>query len=65
MRLDCSLLITLACSPLTARIYSQPVYGFMAVMTSPTFDKPLLDSKADALAPVHTDAMAIDTEANG
>lgn len=55
----------MVCSPLTARIYSQPVYGFMAVMTSPTFDKPLLDSKADALAPVDTDAMAIDTEANG
>lgn len=35
----------------------------MAVMTSPTFDKPVLDPKADALAP--TDAMAIDTETNG
>ncbi|OSS50282.1 hypothetical protein B5807_04914 [Epicoccum nigrum] len=34
-------------------------------MTSPTFEKPVLDSKADALAPTDTDAMAIDTEANG
>ncbi|KAJ4381409.1 transcription initiation at TATA-containing promoter protein [Didymella sp. IMI 355093] len=35
----------------------------MAVMTSPTVDKPMLGPKADALAP--TDAMAIDTETNG
>ncbi|KAF1924731.1 Bromodomain-containing protein [Didymella exigua CBS 183.55] len=36
----------------------------MALMTPPpTFDKPMLDPKADALAP--TDAMAVDTEANG
>ena len=55
----------MVCSLLPARIYSQPVYGFMAVMTSPTFEKPLLDAKADALAPMDTDAMAIDTEANG
>ncbi|KAF3008846.1 hypothetical protein E8E13_010869 [Curvularia kusanoi] len=34
-------------------------------MTSPTFEKPVLDLKADALAPTDTDAMAIDTEANG
>lgn len=37
----------------------------MAVMTSPTFEKPVPDSKPDALAPADTDAMAIDTEANG
>lgn len=37
----------------------------MAVMTSPTFDKPVLDTKADALAPADPDAMAIDTKANG
>lgn len=35
----------------------------MAVMTSPTLDKPILDPKVDALAP--TDAMAVDSETNG
>lgn len=39
------------------------VHGLMAVMTSPTLEKPILDLKADALAPV--DAMAIDSDANG
>ncbi|KAF2130721.1 Bromodomain-containing protein, partial [Dothidotthia symphoricarpi CBS 119687] len=38
-------------------------HGPMAVMTSPAFDKSPLDVKASAFAP--TDAMALDTEANG